>query len=106
MAGALGSVGPSRWRQGRPVGPTGAGGARCVPQGAAVSAFTSGFEGRELWPSLWETGLQHPGVYSSKAPSMSEPRFLLSNFLLLILSLLVLHTSFPNSFLLAVFHLP
>lgn len=37
---------------------------------------------------------------------MSEPKFLLFNFLLLILSLLVLHTSFPSSFLLAVFHLP
>lgn len=37
---------------------------------------------------------------------MSKPKFLLFNFLLLILSLLVLHTSFPSSFLLAVFHLP
>lgn len=41
-----------------------------------------------------------------KLLQMSEPKFLLFNFLLLILSLLVLHTSFLGSFLLAVFHLP
>lgn len=40
-----------------------------------------------------------------KLLQMSEPKFLLFNFLLLILSLLVLRTSFPNSFLLSVFHL-
>lgn len=37
---------------------------------------------------------------------MSEPKFPLFNFRLLILSLLVLHFSFPGSFLLVVFHLP
>lgn len=76
------------------------------PQCAALSAFTSD-------PEEWVLGLS-PGSWLCSAQTcapaeplqVSEPKFLLFNFLLLILSLLVLHTSFPSSFLLAVFHLP
>lgn len=76
------------------------------PQCAALSAFMSD-------PEEWVLGLS-PGSWLCSAQTcapteplqVSEPKFLLFNFLLLILSLLVLHTSFPSSFLLAVFHLP
>lgn len=88
------------------MGPTGAGGARHVPQGAAVNisppAVRNGSSGLSSGRRLCSTQAFAP----RKLLQMSEPKFLLFNFLLLILSLLVLHTSFPGSFLLAVFHLP
>lgn len=106
MAGAQGGVGPSTgekdtqwvplWLVGLTVSP------RVLQSELSSPALRNGSSG--LSSGRWVCSTQ--AFAPQKLLQMSEPKFLLFNFLLLILSLLVLHTSFPNSFLLAVFHLP